>query len=267
MYRLMKKALMLLAAAVLLYGCGGDSIDPTPVTPPEEIDPTIYVGIGCAGIVKENAKTVDHFKKCIEDAGGQMVCFENYATNDNKAKNDLKRVDALIIPGSSAADTTGRSNCDKRLIGAAVAAGKPVLGVCFGCQRICLMRGGELGTVIEDFPDSPYDHKAGGNVYPNHDITIDETSTLYQILKVKTIGVNSSHKHYCKVIPAGIKVTATAPDGVVEAIEGSYPGDMLLGVQFHPEYLYALLGHDEFLPIFEHLINQAREVKYAGKQQ
>lgn len=255
---------LLMAAAVLMaYSCGEDPIDPKPVDPPE-IDPTIYVGIGRAGIL--GTKTMEYFQKCIEDAGGKMVSFENYATNDNKAKNDLNRVDALIIPGSSSADTSGRTACDKRLIGAAIAQGKPVLGVCFGCQRICLMRGGELGTVIEDFPDSPYDHKAGGGVYPNHDITIDETSTLYQILKVKTIGVNSSHKHYCKVIPAGIKVTATAPDGVVEAIEGSYPGDMLLGVQFHPEYLYALLGHDEFLPIFEHLINQAREVKFAKKQ-
>ena len=257
--------LLMVAAALLLYSCGEDPIDPTPVDPPE-IDPTIYVGIGCAGIVKENAKTVDYFKKCIEDAGGQMVCFENYATTDSKAKNDIKRVDALIIPGSSSADTSGRTACDKRLIGAAVAQGKPVLGICFGCQRINLMRGGEDALVTDDFPDSPYDHKAGGSVYPNHDITIDETSTLYQILKVKTIGVNSSHKYYCKVIPAGIKVIARAPDGVTEAIEGTYPGDMLLGVQFHPEYLYGLLGHDEFLPIFEHLINQARTVKFAGKQ-
>ena len=214
--------------------------------------------------MKENAKTVDYFKKCIEDAGGQMVCFENYATNDSKATNDLKRVDALIIPGSSSADTSGRTACDKRLISAAVAQGKPVLGVCFGCQRINLMRGGKLDTVVKRFPDSPYDHYKGG-AYLNHDIIIDKTSRLYSILKTEQIQVNSSHKHYCSEIPAGIRVTATAPDGVTEAIEGSYPGDMLLGVQFHPEYLYALLGKDAFLAIFEDLVEQAREVKFAKK--
>ena len=256
--------LLMVAAALLLYSCGEDPIDPTPVDPPE-IDPTIYVGIGRAGLSPESATIDRYFKKCIEDAGGKMIYFESYATTDSKAKNDLKRVDALIIPGSSAADTSGRTACDKRLIGAAVAQGKPVLGICFGCQRINLMRGGEDASVTEDFPDSPYDHKAGGSVYPNHDIIIDKTSTLYQILKTDRIGVNSSHKYYCKVIPAGIKVIARAPDGVTEAIEGTYPGDMLLGVQFHPEYLYGLLGKEEFLPIFEHLVNQAREVKFAKK--
>lgn len=255
----------LLLAAFLVCSCGDQNGPETPPEP-EVIDPTIYVGIGRAGLSPESTTISVYFKKCIEDAGGKMVYFEQYATNDSKAQADLKRVDALIIPGSSSADTSGRSACDKRLIGAAVAQGKPVLGICFGCQRINLMRGGELGLVVDDFPDSPYDHKAGGSVYPNHDITIDESSTLYQILKVKTIGVNSSHKHYCKVIPAGIKVVATAPDGVTEAVEGVYPGDMLLGVQFHPEYLYALLGKEEFLPIFEHLVNQAREVKFAGRQ-
>ena len=255
----------LLLAAFLVCSCGDQNGPETPPEP-EVIDPTIYVGIGRAGLSPESTTISVYFKKCIEDAGGKMVYFEQYATNDSKAQADLKRVDALIIPGSSSADTSGRSACDKRLIGAAVAQGKPVLGICFGCQRINLMRGGELGLVVDDFPDSPYDHKAGGSVYPNHDITIDESSTLYQILKVKTIGVNSSHKHYCKVIPAGIKVVATALDGVTEAVEGVYPGDMLLGVQFHPEYLYALLGKEEFLPIFEHLVNQAREVKFAGRQ-
>ena len=254
----------LLLATFLVCSCGDQNGPETPPEP-EVIDPTIYVGIGRSGI-SSGSGTYNYFKKCIEDAGGQMVWFESYATSESKATADLKRVDALIIPGSSGADTSGRSACDKRLIGAAVAQGKPVLGICWGCQRINLMRGGELGAVIEDFPDSPYDHKAGGSVYPNHDITIDESSTLYQILKVKTIGVNSSHKHYCKVIPAGVKVVATAPDGVTEAVEGVYPGDMLLGVQFHPEYLYALLGKEEFLPIFEHLVNQAREVKFADKK-
>ena len=255
---------LLMAAAILMaYSCGEDPIDPKPVDPPE-IDPTIYVGIGRAGLSPESA-TIGYFKKCIEDAGGKMIYFESYATNDSKAKNDLNRVDALIIPGSSAADTSGRTACDKRLIGAAIAQGKPVLGVCFGCQRICLMRGGALGTVTEDFPDSPYDHYKGG-AYLNHDITIDETSTLYRLLQTKTIQVNSSHKHYCKTIPAGVRIVASADDGVPEALEGTYPGDRLLGVQFHPEYLYALLGKDAFLTLFEDLVTQAREVKFAGKQ-
>lgn len=258
----MKRALMMVAAALLLYSCGEDPVDPTPVDPPV-IDPTIYVGIGRAGLSPESA-TIGYFKKCIEDAGGKMVYFENYATNESKAKSDINRVDALIIPGSSSADTSGRTACDKRLIGAAIAQGKPVLGICFGCQRINLMRGGKIDTVVKRFPDSPYDHYKGG-AYLNHDVIIDKSSRLYQILQLEQVQVNSSHKYFCSEIPAGIRVTATAPDGVTEAIEGTYPGDRLLGVQFHPEYLYDLLGKDAFLAIFEDLVTQAREVKFAGK--
>ena len=47
---------LLMAAAVLMaYSCGEDPIDPKPVDPPE-IDPTIYVGIGRAGLSPEARK-------------------------------------------------------------------------------------------------------------------------------------------------------------------------------------------------------------------
>jgi len=65
--------------------------------------------------------------------------------------------------------------------------------------------------------------------------------------------VNSLHHQTLLTIGSGLTVSATAPDGVVEAVESS-DGD-LLAVQWHPE----MLGGPD--PVFYWLINRATQAR------
>ena len=49
------------------------------------------------------------------------------------------------------------------------------------------------------------------------------------------IRVNSSHHMAVDEVAPGFRVTATCPDGVVEAIESVNPDWFAFGTQFHPE--------------------------------
>jgi len=129
----------------------------------------------------------------------------------------------------------------------------PVLGICYGCQLLAVSAGGALwqdipSQVGEDIPHSGH--------YPNlptHSVDLAEGTRLRELLGVPTVRVNSSHHQAPKRLAAGLRESAVAPDGVVEAFEGT--GDrFLFGVQWHPE-----LGDDEASrKLFAALVDAAR---------
>ncbi|MEM9411569.1 MAG: gamma-glutamyl-gamma-aminobutyrate hydrolase family protein, partial [Planctomycetota bacterium] len=49
------------------------------------------------------------------------------------------------------------------------------------------------------------------------------------------IRVSSRHHMAIDEVADAFKVTATCPDGVIEAIESEIPGWVAVGTQFHPE--------------------------------
>ena len=51
--------------------------------------------------------------------------------------------------------------------------------------------------------------------------------------------VNSFHHQALKQVAKGLKVVATAPDGIIEAVEAeNEDGTFIIGVQFHPEMMF-----------------------------
>ena len=139
-------------------------------------------------------------------------------------------------------------------------ADMPVLAICRGAQILNVARGGTLvqdipsevpGAVTHTVPPPPYAIA--------HEIWLNKDTLLWQLMH-ETLAendagsVNSRHHQAIATLAPGFEVCATAPDGVIEAIED--PGARFcLGVQWHPENFWRT---GEFRPIFEGFVEACR---------
>jgi len=142
-----------------------------------------------------------------------------------------------------------RDTFEWMLMDEAVAAGKPVLGICRGLQFINVYFG---GTLYQDLP-TQLDPAMTLHHTPNrwgvvHDITIEPGTRLHQLLGVERLGVNSTHHQAIRDLAPGFVVSARADDGVIEAIE--WVEKKIMAVQFHPERR-AVGGDTVFTKIWE----------------
>ncbi len=114
------------------------------------------------------------------------------------------------------------------ILDAFVKAGKPVLGICRGHQVVNVYFGGGL---VQHLPTAE-DHMAHDHMDSVHAVEIGPGSVLRRLYGADA-AVNSSHHQGLAAMGRGMRVTALAPDGVIEAAEHeSLP---ILTVQFHPE--------------------------------
>ena len=111
----------------------------------------------------------------------------------------------------------------------------PILGICGGAQLMNVALGGTLIQHLPTMKPTALSHSAPDATVPAHAITIDPDSLLYRIAGIPTTDVNSSHVQAIDQLGQNLKISAYAPDGVIEAIE-STDHPFCLGVQWHPEY-------------------------------
>lgn len=135
----------------------------------------------------------------------------------------------------------------------------PVLGICRGFQLLNCYYGGTLYQDISYARELylKHDFKAlPGDLA--HSIELVEGSLIRELLG-ETHLVNSHHHQVLNAIADGFTVTATAKDGIAEAIEGNGLDQFLFGVQFHPEMM--LRDHPEFGQIFTKFIEEAEKFR------
>ena len=124
------------------------------------------------------------------------------------------------------------------LLRAAVADGKPFLGICRGCQLLNVGMGGSLYTHLPDQYPHVLDHAYPGNMRTVlvHEVKIEEGTRLAEVLGQPLVRVNSHHHQGLKDVPPSLRVAGHSPDGLVEAVElPEHPFG--LAVQWHPEWL------------------------------
>ena len=138
----------------------------------------------------------------------------------------------------------------------------PTLGVCFGSQLMNVYRGGSLHQFLPDTPrEGAIEHRRLDMTQPppKHAVNVDTNSNLGKAIGKSHIEANSYHKQAANKLGRGLKVVATAPDGVIEGFEDpTFP--LFAAVQWHPERLNDTPEH---LGLFRLLVNKAAE--NAGK--
>jgi putative glutamine amidotransferase len=110
----------------------------------------------------------------------------------------------------------------------------PVLGICLGVQVMNVAAGGSLVQDIASQVDTEIEHASVPEDRARHDVIIERGTKLSGIIGERELNVNSSHHQAIGRIGDGLRVTAHAPDGVIEGLEDPrHP--FYVGVQWHPE--------------------------------
>jgi putative glutamine amidotransferase len=220
------------------------------------------------------------YEAALHRAGGAFRLLD--PMHDDPA-DVLKGVDGLMLTGGGVVHPElfgeaphetfvpaepGRDEHEIALVTVAVDADLPVFAICRGLQVLNVARG---GTLVQDIPSSV----AGGVNHQiampknavAHEVWVNRDSLLWKLLEERleggdTCAVNSRHHQSVKALAAGFVVSATAPDGVIEAIER--PGaTFCVGVQWHPENFWRT---GEFRELFEGFLEAAAERARPGSR-
>jgi len=123
-----------------------------------------------------------------------------------------------------------RSSFEGQLVHAMREHGKPLLGICYGCQFFNVWRG---GTLLQDVPlqhpNSIEHHES------RHNVRLESGSLLRRIIGQDEFEIASYHHQAIDKPAPNTRVTAWSPDGLIEAIELD-ENPFWLGVQWHPEW-------------------------------
>jgi len=210
------------------------------------------------------------YEESVRRAGGDARVLDVSATGEEL----MTGIDGLLLTGGGDVDPAlygeprhatfdaaepGRDALEMDLVRRALDANVPVFAICRGIQVLNVARGGTLVQDISDqMPGSVVHSVREPSFAIAHDVWIASGTLLEQLMRERlegdTCAVNSRHHQAIKAVGDGLVVAATAPDGVIEAVEDA-TRRFCLGVQWHPENFYRT---GEFRALFEGFIEAAR---------
>lgn len=130
-----------------------------------------------------------------------------------------------------------RDRLEYALLAGCIDLGIPVLGVCRGLQVINVGLG---GTLIQDLPYAPIDHRGPADrTVLAHELSLREGTRLHALTGRTTLSVNTRHHQAAGRVADPLIAVGWAEDGCVEALEWAGADYWLAAVQYHPEDLVA----------------------------
>lgn len=232
------------------------------------------IGIGSDVLVqtgeRDRAFVYTTYVDALRRAGAIPVLIPPQPENAAEVVDDL---DGVLLAGGEDCDPAAygeprhasvepmdprRQENDLSLARAARDRGIPTLGICLGVQVMNVAAGGTLIQHIE----SDIDHASEPSDRHRHEVAVDGGTRLARIVGERELNVNSSHHQAIKDVGRGLRVTAHAPDGIVEGIEDPrHP--FYVGVQWHPE---DMAGERSASAIFGAFVEAARRYAEAKRQ-
>jgi len=157
----------------------------------------------------------------------------------------------------SAAEVEGnydpeRDAFESEMIDQALAASRPLLGICRGAQLLNVCLGGNLHQNLRKA--HPHTRRRR-SILPVNSVTLEPDSKLRKLLKRKRLRVNRLHNQSVNRTGVGLRIAARDDNDIVQAIEGPKQA-FAIGVQWHPEFL---LYQPTSLKLFAGLIAAARK--------
>jgi putative glutamine amidotransferase len=210
------------------------------------------------------------YAKAIELAGGLPLLFP-YKSDLSLIPQYVDLIDGILFSGGNDLDPSlygqawhekaeridpNRQRWDMALMAEVERRRMPTLGVCLGSQIMNVYRGGSLHQFLPDVSrDGSIEHRKVGTELKRHAVTLDPTSQIGQAIGKPEISVNTYHKQSAQTLGRGLRVIATAPDGVIEGFEDpSFP--LFAAVQWHPE---RLTDEPEHLAPFKLLVEKSKK--------
>jgi len=237
----------------------------------------------CAG----KREKLDFYFRAVRKAGAEPLEVSLEQSPEQLARQ-LEELDAFVLPGSPAdvdpsrygasrhpKTTTldpNRDDTDEAILAHAFNTSKPVLAICYGCQILNVYFKGSLVQDIPDVrPDRPHavphgttDLAAGAQGGDQqHDAVLAAGSLLATLARSSTAHINSSHHQAIDQPGEKLRVTAHAPDGIIEGVEWTGDSNWVVGVQWHPERM----PDDPFAQrLFQQFVAAARAREAAARK-